>query len=94
MEAFWTQIVTFLIQGGGGFGVAAAAEGLIIWRLFDLLMKSHDARLADKDAATKAAEATTKAAAALADELRRGMTERAAELERLTSLLQKQRGRP
>ncbi len=73
MDEFWKQIVTFLIAGGGGFGVAAAVEGAVIWRLFDLLVKSYEQRITDR--------------ASYAETLAKAMENRTAEYERLATVL-------
>lgn len=84
MEELWKQIAAFLIQGGGGFGVAALVEGLVILRLFNLLLEGHK-REVDQALATAAREKEH------AKELHGALTERSEELERFTNFLQKGR---
>ena len=77
MDAFLTSVGNFLIQQGG-FAVLSGVEGVVIWRLFNLLIESYKERIVERQ---KSDEAAYKA-----------MMERSVELERFTSILRGQQG--
>lgn len=77
MESFLEAVGLYLVSRGD-FAVIAGVEGVVIWRLMSLLLKSMETRALERAEAEKRAH--------------EAMSQRAAELERFAAIIRPRRG--
>lgn len=61
MEETLKLIVALMLEKGGLWAACVIILGIVVWRLFGLLMKSQESRIAENREAVKGASETAKA---------------------------------
>lgn len=72
MDATVNTVVALMLEKGGLWAASVVILGLVIWRLFGLLMTSQEKRIEEKGEAIKAISENAKALERLTDVLNAG----------------------